>query len=127
MTETHQNILKKGMAEFVNKFSLCRVVKVEHQKSTRELQPLPIPKWKWEDISIDFIVGQTRISNGNNSIWVIINHLIKSDHFLTIKSIDFMDKLTRLFIAKVVCLRGVPKKIVLDRNAHFTPQFWQGL
>ena len=49
--------MKKDVAEFVAKCFTCQQVKIEHQRPAGELQPLPIPEWKWEDIAIDFVTG----------------------------------------------------------------------
>lgn len=60
--------IKRDVANFVNKYLVCRVVKAEYQKLARVLQPLPITKYKWEDISIDLVMGLPRSAAGNNSI-----------------------------------------------------------
>jgi hypothetical protein len=64
----------------------CRRVKVEHLKSAGMLQPLPIPSWKWEDISMNFITGLPKTSRGFDSIWVIVDRLAKSAHFVPVKT-----------------------------------------
>lgn len=76
--------IKRDVADFVAKCSICQLVKIEHQRLVGELQPLSIPEWKWEDVSIDFVVGLPRTSSGKNLIWVIVDWLTKSAHFLSI-------------------------------------------
>ena len=73
-------------AEFVSKCLVCQQVKAKHQKPTGTLQPLPIPKWKWEHIVMDFVVGLPRTQIDHDAIWVIVDRLTKSTHFLVIRS-----------------------------------------
>ena len=73
--------MKNDVAEFVAKCLTFQQVKIEHQRPVGLLQPLPIPEWKWEDISMDFIVGMPRTRMGMNMIWVIVDRLTKSAHF----------------------------------------------
>ena len=83
-------------------------MKAEHQRSKRMLKPLLIPKWKWDEIAMDFILGLTKTPSGEDSIWVVVDHLMKSAHFIPMKVKDSIDKLARLYVQKVVCLHGVP-------------------
>jgi len=76
---------------------------------------------------MDFIVGLPRSSKGMDSIWVIIDRLTKSAHFLPIKIIYNADKLAILYIDEIVRLNGVPVSIVSDRDSKFTLRFWQSL
>jgi hypothetical protein len=77
--------MKIEIARYVAKCDTCRRVKAVHMKTAGPLQSLPIPTWKWEDISMDFIVGLPRIAKGFDSIWVIIDRLTKIAHFLPVK------------------------------------------
>jgi hypothetical protein len=77
---------------------------------------LKIPEWKWEEISMDFIVGLPKTQNGYDSIWVIVDRLSKVTHFIPVKTTYKGSKLVELYIARIVCLHGVPKKIVSDRG-----------
>jgi hypothetical protein len=77
--------MKIEIAQYVAKCDTCQRVKVVHLKSARELQPLPILAWKWEDISMYFIVGLPKTSRGFDSIWVIVDRLTKLAHFLPVK------------------------------------------
>jgi hypothetical protein len=74
--------MKRQIAKYVAKCDTCRRVKADHLRPARNLQPLSIPEWKWEDICMDSIVGLPRTSRGYNSIWVIVDRLIKSTHFI---------------------------------------------
>jgi hypothetical protein len=72
------------------------------------LQPLTIPKWKWEDISMDFIVSLPTTSKGYDSIWVIVDRLTKSAHFTPVSTIYRMPKYVELYMSHIVALHGVP-------------------
>nr|CAH67940.1 H0211F06-OSIGBa0153M17.12 [Oryza sativa] len=102
-------------------------VKAEHQKQAGLLQPLKIPEWKWEEIGMDFITGLPRTSAGHDSIWVVVDRLTKVAHFIPVKTTYTGNKLAELYMARVVCLHGIPKKIVSDRGSQFTSKFWQKL
>jgi hypothetical protein len=88
---------------------------------------LKIPQWKWEEISVDFIVGLPTMQSGYNSIWVIVDQFSKVAHFISVKTMYKGAKLPELCIARFVCLHGVPKKIVSDRGTQFTSRFWEKL
>ena len=83
------NGMKRDIAEFVAKCLVCQQVKIEHQRPTGLLQPLPIPEWKWEHITMDFVTGLPRTPKGHDAIWVIVDRLTKSAHFLPIKTTFF--------------------------------------
>jgi hypothetical protein len=102
-------------------------VKAEHQRPANLLHPLKIPEWKWEEIGMDFIVGLPRTSTGYDFIWVIVDMLTKVAHFIPMKTTYSGARLAELYMARIVCLHGVPKKIMLDRGSPFTSQFWQKL
>ena len=102
-------------------------VKAKHQRPVGSLQPLFIPKWKWEHITMDFVTGLPRTLGGNNAIWVIVDRLTKFAHFLPIKVNFSMDCLTSLYVREIVRMHGVPISIVYDRNPHFTSRFWHSL
>lgn len=70
----------------------------------RNLQPLPISEWKWDDIAIDFIVGLSRTLSGKSSVLVIIDHLIKNAHFLPVTNMDTLGKLIHLYVKEIVRL-----------------------
>ncbi|GKE56739.1 putative reverse transcriptase domain-containing protein [Tanacetum coccineum] len=88
---------------------------------------LEIPEWKWERVTIDFITKLPRSSSGYDMIWVIIDKLTKSAHFLAIREDYKMDKLERLYIDEIVARHGVPVSIISDRDGRFTSRFWQTL
>ncbi|GJZ67425.1 putative reverse transcriptase domain-containing protein [Tanacetum coccineum] len=119
--------MKADIATYVSKCLTCANVKAEHQKPSGLLQQPEIPVWKWERITMDFVSGLPRMPSGYNTIWVIVDRLTKSVHFLPIKKMDSMEKLTRLYLKEIVCRHGVPILIILDRDSHFTSNFWRSL
>ncbi|WVZ63181.1 hypothetical protein U9M48_012835, partial [Paspalum notatum var. saurae] len=106
---------------------VCQRVKAEHLKPAGTLQPLLIPSWKWENISMDFITGLPKTHDGYDSIWVIVDRLTKSAHFLPIRTRYSVEKYAELYLTRIVCLHGVPTTIVSDRGSQFTSRFWKAL
>ncbi|GJT51368.1 putative reverse transcriptase domain-containing protein [Tanacetum coccineum] len=84
-------------------------------------------KWKWEKITMDFITKLPKTAAGYNSIWVIVDRLTKSAHFLPMKEIDSTEKLTRLYMKEIVAKHGIPVSIISDCDSHFTLRVWQSL
>nr|GEW18682.1 hypothetical protein [Tanacetum cinerariifolium] len=115
--------MKADIATYVSKCLTCAKVKAEHQKPSRLLQQPEIPVWKWERITMDFVSGLPRTTSGYDTIWVIVDRLTKSAHFLPMKKIDSMEKLTQLYLKEVVRRHGVPISIISDRDSHFTSRF----
>ncbi|WVZ75795.1 hypothetical protein U9M48_023826 [Paspalum notatum var. saurae] len=119
--------MKRAVAEYVAVCDTCQCVKAEHQRPTGLLQPLNIPDWKWEEISMDFIVGLPRTQKGYNSIWVVVDRLTKVAHFIPVNTTYSGARLAELYISRIVCLHGVPKRIISDRGSQFTSRFWEQL
>jgi hypothetical protein len=119
--------MKIEIARYVARCDTCRRVKAIHMKTAGPLQSLPIPTWKWEDISMDFIVGLPRTAKGYDSIWVIIDRLTKIAHFLPVKTDHPVTVYAQLYIARILSLHGVPKTIVSDRGPQFVAKFWEAL
>ncbi|GKA08157.1 putative reverse transcriptase domain-containing protein [Tanacetum coccineum] len=119
--------MKANIATYVSKCLTCAKVKAEHQRPSGLLQQPKIPEWKWERITMDFVTGLPRTSSGYDSIWVIVDRLTKSAHFLPMKKTDSMEKLTRQYLKEVVCRHGVPLSIISDRDSRFASGFWRSL
>jgi IS30 family transposase len=119
--------LKRDVATHVALCDVCQRVKAEHQRPSGLLQPLNVPKWKCEEIGMDFIVGLPRTQNGYDSIWVIVDMLTKVAHFILVKTTYSRAQLVELYMSRIVCLHGVPKKIVSDRGTQFASRFWKRL
>jgi hypothetical protein len=86
---------------------------------------LPIPAWKWEDISMDFITGLPKTSRGFDSIWVIMDRLTKSAHFIPVETNYRASRYAEIYVARIMSLHGIPKTIVTDRGTQFVSQFWK--
>jgi hypothetical protein len=119
--------IKQNIAEYVSLCDTCQMVIAEHQRPVGQLQPLKILEWKWEEIGMDFIVGLPRTQAGYDSIYVIVDWLTKVAHFILVMTTYSGAKLTELYMSRIVCLHGVPKKIVSDRGSQFTSKFWEKL
>jgi hypothetical protein len=119
--------LKRDVATHVALCDVCQRVKAEHQRPAGLLQPLRVPEWKWEEIDMDFIVGLPCTRDGYDSIWVIVDRLTKVAHFIPVKTTYSGAQLVELYMSRIVCLHGVPKKIVSDRGTQFTLRFWKRL
>ncbi|GJS96456.1 putative reverse transcriptase domain-containing protein [Tanacetum coccineum] len=91
----------------------------EHQKPSAIVQP-EIPQWKWDNITMDFVTKLPRTQSGNNTIWVIVDRLTKSAHFLPMRETDLMDKIARLYLKEVVTRHGIPVSIIGIRDPQFT-------
>ncbi|GKG23208.1 putative reverse transcriptase domain-containing protein, partial [Tanacetum coccineum] len=86
-----------------------------------------IPIWKWEGITIDFVTKLPRTSSGHDTIWVIVDRLTKSAHFLPIREDYKMERLARLYLNKIVSRHGVRISIISDHDSRFTSRFWQSM
>src|SRR5688500_12661692 len=117
--------LKRDVAAHVAMCDVCQRVKAEHQRPAGLLHPLKIPEWKWEEIGMDIITGLPRTQKGYDAIWVIVDRLTKVAHFIPVKTTYKGSQLAELYMARMVCLHGVPKKIVSDRGSQFTSRFWR--
>lgn len=107
----------------------CQLVKAEHQKPLGLLQPLKIPEWKWEHITMDFVSGLPRTSRSNNAIWDIVDRLTKSTHFIPMRigTKMHMLPLTELFTNEIVSRLGQQVSIISDRGSRFVSRFWKTL
>jgi transposase InsO family protein len=119
--------MKRDVAEYVVLCNTCQRVKAEHQQPAGLLQPLQVPEWKWEEIAMDFIVGLPWTQSGYDSILVIVDRLTKVAHFIPVETTYSGPQLTELYMSRIVCLHGAPKKIVSDRGTQFTSRFWERL
>ncbi|CAN4119838.1 unnamed protein product [Withania somnifera] len=97
---------EKNIADHVSKCLNCRRVKYEHRRPGGLMQRLPIPEWKWERVTMDFVSGLPRTSRGFDSIWVIVDRPTKSAHFIPTHSSYSAERLARIYIREVVRLHG---------------------
>ncbi|GJX51921.1 putative reverse transcriptase domain-containing protein [Tanacetum coccineum] len=111
--------IKAEIAIYVSKCLTCAKVKAEYQKPSGLLVQPVILVWKWENITMDFVTKLSKTSSGQDTIWVIVDRLTKSDHFLPMKETDSMEKLTRQYLKEVVSRHGVPVSIISNRDIEY--------
>ncbi|GJW30621.1 putative reverse transcriptase domain-containing protein [Tanacetum coccineum] len=119
--------IKRDIAIYVSKCLTCSKVKAEHQRPSGLLQQPKITEWKWDKITIDFITKLPKRKSRHDTIWVIVNRLTKSAHFLAIREDYSTERLARLYIDEIVARHGFPVSIISDRDGRFTSRFWQTL
>jgi hypothetical protein len=119
--------MKVDIAKYVAECDTCHRVKASHLKSAGVLQPLAIPLWKWDDISMDFIVGLPLTAIKKDSIWVIVYRLTKTAHFIAVHTTYSVQDYAELHIDQIVRLHGIPKTNVSDRGTQFVARFWEQL
>ncbi|KAL4032385.1 hypothetical protein IC575_005457 [Cucumis melo] len=119
--------MKREVADFVSRCLVCQQMKAPTQKPAGLLQPLSVPDWKWESMSMDFITGLPRTLKGYTVIWVVFDRLTKSAHIIPGKSTYTASKWGQLYMMKIIRLHGVSVSIISDRDARFKSKFWKGL
>ncbi|GAU51985.1 hypothetical protein TSUD_417850, partial [Trifolium subterraneum] len=119
--------MHKEIAEYVYACLVCQKSKIEHQKPSGLLQPLFILEWKWDSIAMDFVGGLPKTAKGNEVIWVVVDRLTKSAHFIAIKIGTLVPKLAEIYVEQIIRLHGIPSSIVSDRDPKFTSRFWESL
>ncbi|GJY72274.1 putative reverse transcriptase domain-containing protein [Tanacetum coccineum] len=102
-----------------------KIVQGRTTKANGLLVQPEIPEWKWDNITMDFITKLPKSSQGFDTIWVIVDRLTKSAHFLPIRENDPLDKLARLYLNRIVARHGIPASIICDRDGRFTSNFWR--
>ncbi|GJS04072.1 putative reverse transcriptase domain-containing protein [Tanacetum coccineum] len=117
--------MKADIATYVSKCLTCAKVKAEHQRPSGLLVQPAIPEWKWDNIMMDFITKLPKSSQGFDTIWVIVDRLTKSAHFLPIRENDPLDKLARLYLNRIVARHEIPVSIICDHDGRFTSNFWR--
>ncbi|GJW33651.1 retrotransposon protein, putative, ty3-gypsy subclass [Tanacetum coccineum] len=119
--------IKRDCVKCVKKCLTCLKVKAEHQKPYRKIQPLEIPVWKWEKITMDFVTETTRTTKMHDAIWVIVDRWNARELAHTTPMQDAMSvhKLAKIYVNKIVARHGVPVSIVSYRDGRFTSNFWQ--
>jgi hypothetical protein len=119
--------MQRDVVHFVAKCLECQQVKADHHHPTGLLQPHDVPMSKWEVITMEFFVGFAFTSNRHNSILVIVDKLTKSDHLIMVRDTYNVTNVARMFVSEFICLHGIPKKIISNRDSRFTYRFWTSL
>ena len=115
--------MKKNVGDFVHRCLMCQQVKAKHQRPTGLLQPLEVAEWKWGHITMDFVTHLPRTLRGHDPVWMIVDRLTKSAHFLAMRMTFTLKEFCRLYIREIVPLYGMPVSIVSDRDPRFTANF----
>ncbi|KAA3483726.1 DNA/RNA polymerases superfamily protein [Gossypium australe] len=116
--------MKREILEFEAKCLVCQQVKAEHQVLSRLLQPIMIPEWKWERVTMDLVSGLHVTRRKKNSIWVFIEKLMKSAYFVSVRTNYSPEILLKLYVPEIVRLHGVLISIISNRDLRFTSRFW---
>jgi hypothetical protein len=119
--------MKIDIAKYVAECDTCHQMKASHLKSAGVLQPLSIPMWKWDAISMDFIVGLPLTARNKDSIWVIVDRLSKTAHFIVVHTTYSVQQYAELYMDHIVHLHGIPKTIISNRGTQFVARFWEQL
>ncbi|GJU85772.1 putative reverse transcriptase domain-containing protein [Tanacetum coccineum] len=112
--------MKANIATYVSKCLTCAKVKAEHQRPSGLLVQPEIPQWKWDNITMDFVM---KLPKSYDTIWVIVDRLTKSAIFMPMRETDPMDKLARMYLKEVVTKHGIPVSIICDRDPRFASNF----
>ena len=118
--------MKRDVERVCGRYVTCKQAKSKVQPYSL-YSPLPIPTHPWNDISMDFIVGLPKTSTGKDSIFVVVNRFSKMAHFIACHKTDDALHVANLFFIEVVCLHGLPRTIVSDRDTKFLSHFWKTL
>ena len=96
-------------------------------EASRIVTTIADTEWKWDKLGMDFITGLPRTRSGYDSIWVVVDRLMKVAHFIPVKTTYTSAKLAKIYMTRIVCLHGVPRTIVSDRGTQFASKFWNQL
>ncbi|GJZ92106.1 putative reverse transcriptase domain-containing protein [Tanacetum coccineum] len=119
--------MKADIATYVRKCLTCAKAKAEHQRPSGLLVQPEIPHWKWDNITMDFVTKLPKLSQGYDTIWVIVDRLTKCAIFVPMRETYPMEKLARMYLKEVVTRHGIPVSIICDRDPKFTSNFWRSL
>ncbi|GKA20583.1 putative reverse transcriptase domain-containing protein [Tanacetum coccineum] len=119
--------MKANIATYVSKCLTCTKVKAEHQRPSGLLVKSKTPQWKWDNITMDFVMKLPKSSQGYDTIWVIVDRLTKAAIFMPMRETDPMDKLVIMYLKEVVMKHGIPVSIICDRDPRFASNFWKSL
>ncbi|KAG8485806.1 hypothetical protein CXB51_019154 [Gossypium anomalum] len=119
--------LTRKVTDFVGKCLTCQQVKAEHQLPSKLLQPVMIPLWKWERVTMDFVSGLPLTSTKKDSVWVVVDQLTKSSHFIPVRTDYSLQKLAKLFVTEIVRLHVVLVSTISGKDPRFTFRFWKKL
>jgi hypothetical protein len=106
--------MKVNIAKYLTYVGVCQQMKAEHKSSAGLLKPLEIPEWKWEHITMDFVVGLSHTARGKDAICFVVDRLTKLANFIPMKMTNLAEELVPSYMKEVLRLHGMPKCIVSD-------------
>jgi hypothetical protein len=106
--------MKGEIAEYVSGCDTCQRIKASHLKTAGQMQPLSIPAWKWDDISMDLTIGSPLTPRKHDSIWVTVDRLTKTTHFIPVHTTYSAERYAEIYVDLIVRLHYVPKTILSD-------------
>jgi hypothetical protein len=119
--------MKREIVEYIAKCLECQRVRAKHRHPAGLLQPLPIPEWKWEVVTMDFITKFPRTSKQHDAIMVVVDKLTKATHFIPMKVTHKETNVDDIYMREITRLHGISNTIVSDNDPKFTSKFWKGL
>nr|GEX04842.1 putative reverse transcriptase domain-containing protein [Tanacetum cinerariifolium] len=119
--------MKAYITTYLSKCLTCAKVKAEHQRPSRLLVQPEIPQCKWDNITMDFNTKLRKLSQGYDTIWVIVDRLTKSAIFVSMRETDPIEQLARIYLKEVVTRHGIHVSIICDRDPRFALNFWRSL
>ena len=119
------NGMKRHVGDFVRRCLTCQQVNAKHQKPVGLFQPLEVAEWNWEHVTMDFVTHLLRTPQGHDAVWVIVDRLTKSTHFLVVQMTFTLERFYRLYIREIIRLHVVLVSIVSDIDPRFTTHFWK--
>ncbi|MCO5561850.1 hypothetical protein L7F22_015474 [Adiantum nelumboides] len=119
--------MQQDVIKFVKACHSCQIMKASRQLPQGLLQPLPVPKERWESISMDFITTLPRTTKSNAQILVIVDRFSKMAHFIPCKKAASAPDIASLFVQHIFRIHGLPRSIILNRDPKFTEHFWTSL
>ncbi|GKC29975.1 putative reverse transcriptase domain-containing protein [Tanacetum coccineum] len=129
---TNQNYsIHTGSDKMYHDMKKLYLVKAEHQMGDKSgllvTNPRNTPQWKWDNITMDFVIKLPKSSQGYDTIWVIVDRLTKSAIFIPMRETDPLEKLARMYLKEVVTRHRIPASIICDRDPRFASNFWRSL
>nr|GFB49657.1 putative reverse transcriptase domain-containing protein [Tanacetum cinerariifolium] len=119
--------MKANITTYVRKYLICAKVKAEHQRPSGLLVQPKIPVWKWDNITMDFVMKIPKSPQGYDTIWVIVDRLTKLAIFAPMRETDPLEKLAKLYLKEVVVRHRIPVSIIYECNPRFASRFWRTL
>ncbi|MCO5549058.1 hypothetical protein L7F22_002524 [Adiantum nelumboides] len=119
--------MQQDVIKFVKACHSCQIMKASRQLPQGLLQPLSVPKERWESIAMDFITTLPRTTKGNAQILVIVDRFSKMSHFIPCKKAASAPNIASLFVQHIFRIHGLPRSIISDRDPKFTGHFWTSL